>query len=78
MGTSGTGHSGARLSSPAHQAPETPPYGGDTKISKRRFGFKGGRKNFPGRVEPKLLASLGMAAKTGGAAPFFKGLPGYP
>jgi hypothetical protein len=47
MDTSGTGHD--RCPSqvfPTHQAPGTPPLGGNAKIKKRRFGFKGGQKNF--------------------------------
>jgi hypothetical protein len=78
MGTSGTGHPGARLSSPAHQAPGTPPHGGDTKISKRRFGFKGGRKTFFGPGQPKLLASFGYGRQNREVHSLLKGLPGDP
>jgi hypothetical protein len=48
------------------------------KLAKDDLGFKGGRKNFPGRGEPKLLASFGYGRQNRGSAPFFKGLPGYP
>jgi hypothetical protein len=47
MGTSGTGHD--RCPSHlvrAHSGARTPPTGGDEKISKIDFGFKGGSKNF--------------------------------
>ena len=44
--TSGTGHvSGARLS-PGPKGARTPPQGGDEKISKAGFGFKGIAENF--------------------------------
>jgi hypothetical protein len=44
--TSGTGHvSGARLS-PGPKGTRTPPHGGDKKIGKARFGFKGIAENF--------------------------------
>ena len=46
MDTSGTGHDRCpSLLSRAHQAPG-PPCGGDWKIIKNGFGFKGGAKNF--------------------------------
>jgi hypothetical protein len=74
MDTSGTGHAGARLSSPAHQAPGTPPHGGDTKISKRRYGFVAKKIFGLGRTE--AVRELRNSRQNRGAAPFFKGLPG--
>jgi hypothetical protein len=44
MGTSGTGHTGARLKSLTRLASGTPPLGGNGKIKKSNFGFKGGAK----------------------------------
>jgi hypothetical protein len=67
----------SQLLGPAHQAPETPPHSGDTKISKRRFGFKNGRKIFwAGQTE--AARELRDGRQNRGSPPFFKGLPGDP
>src|SRR6187431_3314513 len=44
--TSGTGHVPVPVSARAPRGARTPPHGGDKKISKARFGFKGIAKNF--------------------------------
>jgi hypothetical protein len=49
-----------------------PPHGGDTKISKRRFGFKGGRKIFWTGANRSCSRASGVAAETGRPLPSSK------
>ena len=46
--TSGTGHDRCPSPSPGPSGTQTPPYGGDKKIRKTGFGFKGTAKIFGG------------------------------
>jgi hypothetical protein len=58
MGTSGTGHDRCpSLVSRAHQAPG-PPCGGDWKIIKTAFGFKGWQKIFDPVLEAGMLSAM--------------------
>jgi hypothetical protein len=55
MVTGGTGHDRCPSQLRAHSAPGHHLTGGDKKISKTRFGFKRGKKNFVGRSSKQAL-----------------------